>query len=253
MNNGVKQSQNPIAGGGLDMPCGFPSEAYSTTYWIIWRIHRLQIAGRADISRARALDAWMGLAYRFRSCAEHDETFRCYLSEYRYTIFEPGRYLQERELTGFFVDGLSAIECLSFSLYSMAAMLNPREFREDPRVTPTSTAQLFQRLYPDDPVTVALCRLVDREQTPEFAEWSRIRNILAHRVAPTRNLIHPLWAIYEAELGEPAESIATKGIPMGQDLTAARLRWLGEAISAIVSPASEFAKHRFPVNVCLPD
>lgn len=52
-----------------------------------------------------------------------------YMEAYGGAPPEPERYRQERDLFGFFVSGLSAIESTNYGLFAIASMLDPNRFR----------------------------------------------------------------------------------------------------------------------------
>jgi hypothetical protein len=76
-------------------------------------------------SRGQFAGGWNALRYRYQACDEHDREFtRSIQSEQ--TPRE--RYIQERELFGFFVSGQSAIESLCYSLHAIASVIKAVEF-----------------------------------------------------------------------------------------------------------------------------
>src|SRR5215203_1022514 len=111
----------------LEMPSDFPVKPYDS----VWK--RLEglgseynLAGEDNRHQAweQWLSAWIGLAYRFRACAEHDQTFAELVSEVGNNPRQPKQYHQDRELFGFFVSGLSAIESTYYGLFAMGSILD---------------------------------------------------------------------------------------------------------------------------------
>jgi hypothetical protein len=100
----------------LDMPADFPVKPYDS----VWK--SLEGLGGENYRMGEEskyhswyqwLAAWINIAYRFRSCAEHDEAFAESVSKFGDNPRQPEKYHQDRELFGFFVTGLSAIEVKS--------------------------------------------------------------------------------------------------------------------------------------------
>jgi hypothetical protein len=105
--------------------------------------------------------AWLGITNRFRSCAEYDKPFTESVGKFGDTPDWPERYKQERDLFGFFVNGLSAIECACYGLFAVSAWLNPSGFAfrtdaEKSRASPESTLKRFEISFPNDGLTRTL-------------------------------------------------------------------------------------------------
>src|SRR3712207_4890015 len=132
---------------------------------------------------------WNGLVYRFRACAEHDTAFTMSIRRGGKAPQPNERYVQERELFGFFVTGVSAIESFCYSLFAIGAMLNLKEFniieaRHLKAINPKQTTEHFSTVFPNEELTIALAGML---RDAHYDEWCAIRNILAHRAAPGRH------------------------------------------------------------------
>lgn len=110
---------------------------------------------------------------------------------------------------------------LYYCLFAIGSRLSPPNFRfatdKDIRgVKPTSVASAFGTAYPSDALTVALQRVL---AMPEFAEWTEVRNVLAHRVVLGR-------AIYMGKVPTrvPLSELRVSAlrIPLTDQATAAR-------------------------------
>ena len=191
--------------------------------------------------------AWNALAYRFRSCAEHDEAFAASI---RREASQTETYIQERELFGFFVTGWSAIESLFYALYAIGAMLNRQRFPiirpEDMRaINPKNTASKFNKAFKSDPLTEVLRHTTSRQ---EYKDWKEIRNVLLHRIAPSRS--HNIRIEID---GDPLtiEKAYTRGvswwegIPLDDTTTAARRKWLAATLVDVLKAAATFTAQRF--------
>ncbi|HLN32470.1 MAG TPA: hypothetical protein VK395_32380 [Gemmataceae bacterium] len=72
--------------------------------------------------------SWNSVAYRFRACAEHGNAF---IKSVRRAGESPRfaqRFVQERELFNFFVNGISSIETFYYSMFAIASMMSPPAF-----------------------------------------------------------------------------------------------------------------------------
>ncbi len=222
---------------GLKMPADFPLLPYHDFYWKLWGLR----FGQKDFNqqpRSWALDGWQGVAYRFRSCAEHYESYVESLDWHGNTIIEPERYLQERDLFGFFVDGLAVIECLSFSLFAISMFAEPDNFvvqtaRDLKNINPKSVSVKLVKVFPKAEVSDLLRSVV---ALPEFREWSDTRNVLAHRVAPARLLHESAWIMEDVA----EEGFKDKTISISNSSVKRKRQWIGETISCLLDATARF-------------
>lgn len=218
---------------GTTMPEDFPSRAYQSINSCVVR--------RKDTCPGpwgQYAQAWNALAYRFLSCTEHDEAFTSSIKSTGSSPPPHDRYIQERELFGFFVTGLAAIESLCYGLFAIGSMLNPADFplqtAEDmKKVTPNETAAQFANIFPNERVS-NLLRQVTNDQC--FKDWNDIRNIMAHRGAPSR--LH--------HVGGPqhGETLWVKGIPIDETTTKSWRTWLTRTIGELLAAADIFTSQR---------
>jgi hypothetical protein len=185
--------------------------------------------------------AWLGLTYRFRSCTEHDEAFTDSVSRFGDTPDWPERYKQERDLFGFFVTGLSAIECACYGLFAAASWLNPNQFplttgADKSSVNPKRTLEQFKIAFPNESLTRTLQQITDDQ---EYYNWRKARNVLFHRSQPGR-------IIYLSNVGPPrAAEWVLQNIPIDNTVTAARRRWLADSLRSLLTEADNFTAKRF--------
>lgn len=176
---------------------------------------------------------WAGacaaLHYRFLACAEADDGFRSSLSAVGPGPPQPERARQEIALFAFFSSGLSALECLGYGLYFVAAIVDPTAFTLPAhKVGFRAVAKAYQERFESDSIAEELARV---NGSTELDSWRRARNVLIHREATKRH--HTLGGP-SAWLDEPL-SIAT---------TSDRRAWLAGALTALLDPANDFATAR---------
>ena len=208
------------------MPSDFPAEPYESIQ------QRISVDLGESHPEPRKLFAsgWNAVRYRYLACTDHDRDFTHSIQQEQ-THLE--RYHQERDLFGFFVTGLSTIESLCFALHAIGSIINPTKFRirtdqDLTKIDPAKTARRFAASFQADSLTTALEHWTNSE---EFAEWRRLRNILAHRATPGR----------EIYLGGPRNgSIEWSGIRIDQDTTASRRRWFSGTVRGLLEAADAF-------------
>lgn len=179
--------------------------------------------------------AWNAVGYRFISCAQHDEAFTASVSAHGNSPAQPHRFNQEKELFGFFVTGLAALESFCYGAYAFAAMARPQDFdlAQLWMIDPKRTEAQFSIAFPTEALTNALTALI---ADPDFQRWKDIRNVLAHRVAPGRQFF----------AGGPQDSLALwqNGIAINATTTSSRRSWLGGTLRGLLEAADVFtAKH----------
>lgn len=211
------------------MPRDFAVEPYEAI--------RSRVVAKKDAyphSWAQYAGAWNAVAYRFLSCADHDRAFIESIKRAGNAPPQPERYRQERELFGFFVTGLAAIESLCYGLFAIGSMLDAQNFpistpRDMRSISPEKTAKQFAAAFPKEGITAALQQM---RSAQDFRDWKEIRNLLAHRSAPGRAF----------HLGGPhhGEALWVKGIQIDKNTTASRREWLAKTIRALLNAADDF-------------
>ncbi len=214
-------------------PRDFPAKPYNNI------LARLAGETRSRESRRELFSAWNAVVYRFRSCAEYDETFAESVRRAGKAPPSPERYIQERELFCFFVTGMSAIECLCYGLFAIGSMLDARAFpfvttadRRD--VCPEMTADKFVKNFPEYNIASVLKQL---KESQDYQRWKEMRNILSHRSTPARKIF----------VGGDHDGDAVWGetIQIDEDTTASRRRWLAETLGNLLEAADVFTAAKF--------
>ncbi len=224
---------NKLSKFAIEMPDDFQVGAYEAVV--------VRLKDRRDqnpVCWGEYADAWKSIAWRFRACAEHDESFRDLLRKFGVSPQSQQRFNQERELFEFFVSGQSAVESFCYGAYAIGALLDSameKLLRGSPRdVTPKRTAADFQSKFSGTTLANSLSQLVLDQS---FSEWSEIRNVLAHRGHPGRtfNVGGPgpeaVWNIPKLELNE--------------DLTRKRRKWLADTLADLLNGSRAFADTKF--------
>lgn len=186
--------------------------------------------------------AWNAVAYRYKACAEHDIAFTESFNRSSASPSQPERYIQERELFGFFCTGFSAMEACCYALFSIASLHNPSNFRlstdEHFRVTTVGRiARAFNNYFPGKAFTTILLKIY---LSKEFNDWKEARNILTHRAQPGRTA-------YVG--GEKDEQTVWQlcDISIDQRTTSSRMHWLRQTINDLVGCAASFcSENSFP-------
>jgi len=212
---------------GLPVPADFASVSYES-------VNR-RLSAKNDSHPdpwAHYAGAWNAVAYRFISCTQHDELFTRSVERHGCSPQSPERFIQEKELFGFFVTGLSSLESFCYAAYAIAAMVDALNFPlSRPRdIIPEKTSATFSNTFPAEPLTVALNKLVNDHS---FSDWKDVRNILAHRTAPARKF----------HRGGPEDGLAQwlNDIPIDTATTASRRTWLAGTMRGLLDAAAVFA------------
>jgi len=231
MNQSLK-SNKTISTIGLEMPADFPSEPYEAI-----NARLVKMKDPFPESWSQFTGGWRAVAIRFLSCIEHDKNFTLSVKKFTNAPQQPGRYIQERELFGFFVTGLSTIESLCYSLYAIASILDQNNFpiteRELRNVYPETVCLKFYDYYNNENITNELKKLINSQN---YKEWKNIKNILAHRSVPGRHF-------YSG--GEyNGKALWIDRIEINENTTASRLQWLKNKITTLINAINVFTKKK---------
>jgi hypothetical protein len=103
----------------LAVPDDFPAGPFEGAY-----LHALD-----DIIHTEQFTgAWIGMAYRFRSCAENAEAFAALFKEHGSNPPFEQRYAQDREMFEFHANGYGALDSLFYGMYFVAELVKPEDF-----------------------------------------------------------------------------------------------------------------------------
>jgi hypothetical protein len=225
-------STPPVSTIHLEMPDDFEYASYEAVH--------SRIGPRHETHQPQWIEyaiAWSAVANRFYACAEHDEAFTRSIRTHGDAPQQPERYYQECDLFGFFITGLSALENTCYGLYAIASMLDDVYFpikkaRNKKAINPESTADRFRTTFPNESLSRALNKMVD---TQEYEDWKEVRNILAHRGSPGRN-IHRTVGSSDAH----GDALWLNGISLNASTTPSQRAWLAGTLQTLLREADSF-------------
>jgi hypothetical protein len=188
-------------------------------------------------------DSWIAVAYRFITSAEHDIRFRFSMQNPDQNRPQVNHYIQESELFGFFVSGLASLECIYFSCYILAAMLNEKNFPvSDQRlITIDNTIRKYKRHYPSDNLSLVIEGISNEN---EYKNWKDIRNLQAHRMLPSRQNLVTLFPSQPAGTLPKITWIAGAN-SLDINSTASYRAWLATKLIEIIEAIDEFTLKYF--------
>ena len=240
---------NPLNTTGILMPDDFDHSSYDA----IWEHIRPKSHQYPD-ARSQFVAAWNGISYRFRACAHHSNAFtKAIESEHDYE----NRYIQERELLNFFVNGLAVFESFYFAMFAVGAMLRSDKFplqgeKDKKNVKPKMTVQKFRTNFPNDKMTKRMENLVGSKKdtnpsSKKFAEWSDIRNLLAHRQSPPRtHFLNANTGIqYQPPILTGIELAGKESLKIDQNTTLSRRIWLSKRLKILLLETNKFVEDNF--------
>jgi hypothetical protein len=219
---------------GIEMPQDFPAKPYKDII-----NHVADQRDKHPDSWPEFGTAWNAVAYRFRSCAEHDEAFTESIKQFGNSPPMHERYVQERELFCFFVAGRSAIESLCYGLFAIGSMLDASTFplvtpEDKERVYPEMTRDKFGKAFPSEIIATVLKQVM---RSQDYRDWRTMRNILSHRSTPGRRFSRGGEHDGDAVWGEK--------ILIDENTTVSRRRWLANTLSDLLAAADVFAAASF--------
>jgi hypothetical protein len=194
----MQNTNNPL---GLAMPSDFPMTEYLSIN------NNARKRGGSPDGLQHFSGAWNAMAYRFDAVTAYQDALGPALERSRHGVTGSERSRQERDLFGFFSNGFSVFEATFYGLYGLGALVCAADFpisteADQRKINLSFTIDCMQRAFPNDPIIQVLNRI---KGDTDYASWSRIRNVLAHRVAPGRTLFvggdeTPTWKLDDLPL-----------------------------------------------------
>lgn len=197
------------------------------------------IPGRSDPIWEQFATAWNAVAYRFLAAARADARFIN-------AIRRGDRVRQELDLFSFVSTACSSIECLSYAIHAVGAILSASDFpitTEPDRksVHLESTARRLEARYPGDRLPALMARVRVDPEWRQLVDW---RDIEIHRGTPSRQ-IHlsgggttsrpDIWRI---------GSHRGVDVPLGIQITHGKQRWLARTHQELLTEVDAFLSRR---------
>jgi len=222
----------PLSTIGLIMPSDFPVAHYESIN------QRARNHGGDSAVQEQFAGAWNAVAYRFDAVVEYQAALSASLDRSHHGVVGPERSRQERDLFGFFSNGFSVFESVSYGLFSLGALICTTEFPiatpdDQRRISPSSTIRRITNAFREDPVIQVTTSVTT---DPAYVEWSEVRHVLTHRAAPGRNIF------VDREM-RPTEW-KLKSIPLTAEMVAVRRSELSRLLTELLRGIDEFAISR---------
>ena len=216
---------------GLMVPADFPIQPFLSAHNNFVALNKRITF--SDVTFMEYSFAWNALAYRFRSCAEHDDKFTKSVVRFGIAPRIAERYHQEREFHAFFTCGLSTLESLSYGIFAVCSALDHLTFpfaseKDFKQINIKRTATAFLKKYPSHHFGISLENLVNSN---EFQEWQRFRNMLTHRTSPGRSLV----------MGKSGALLRGQTLMIDEQTTRKRRLWLADALTTLLTAAEDFS------------
>lgn len=224
---------------GLVMPADFPTAMFEGVQSVIRDRARLPDALYSEFA-----GAWNAVSYRYFAAIEYGESFSQSIKAHGSSPTPMQRYAQERDLFGFFCNGISTLESFYYGAFAIGSHLQPTVFpfasaKDLRRVTPGNTCGAFEKAFPGLPITATLRAVFD---DPVHDEWSDIRNVLTHRTAPGR----VMYASFGGSDPQLPDEWKLLNIVLDENMTGQRRRGLANLLGTLVGSFEHFVTVAYP-------
>jgi len=226
---------------GVPSPPDFPAETYHKVSYLLdtWPHPECE-------SWEQARGGWHGVGYRFLAVASFDEAWRASLAEGGTAPTPKVRLWQETSLFGFFVAATAVIDCLSYAAFGAGALVQPEAFREmstpetRQRIRTKDVPKRLRAAFPQaslaDSLEVALI-------SDEYVQLDRTRNVLAHRLLPSRrHFVDPVTKRLTRPSEWDLDLRGTETVEMTPDFTATPRGWLAQTLSTVMPDMAAFIR-----------
>ena len=137
---------------GLTVPDDFPADQFEAVYKKLGSTY-----GQRAEYRVFIIGALNAIAYGFTALAEYDKSFRSSITAHGTGPGQPFRYMQERDLFGFFSNAHSVFDAFCFALFAIGALRDSANFplATDPderNVTWSKMLRAYGKAFPSDPI-----------------------------------------------------------------------------------------------------
>jgi hypothetical protein len=216
----------------ITVPDDFPADQFEAVYKKLSSTY-----GERHEYRVFVIGALNPIAYRFTALAEYDESFNALIAEHGTGPGQPFRYMQERDLFGFFSNVFSVFEALCFALFAIGALSTasakfPLATDDDERkVSWSKMRAAYRSAFPADPLLNVLDKIA-KDST--FEELRDIRNILTHRAVGARS--------FGVSVGPSTATIYRLNISLDATTTSSRWRDVAKLLLLGLDATSKFVE-----------
>ena len=133
-------------------------------------------------------------------------------------------------------------------MYMIGALIDQARFpiatpNDLKSINPSMVRDKFLSVFPGDSLGIRLSNLIT---SPEYKQWSDVRNILTHRAQPSR--IHHVVFGAQHQSSSPIEKTELKlaGLELNSQTTAARRGWLVKELTECIDATHQFVRAYFP-------
>jgi hypothetical protein len=215
------------------MPPEFPATTYDA-------IHAA-VTQRGPMSNDYA-GAWNAVPYRYLAMIEHSDAFAASIKQHGPAPVSEERYRQERDLFGFFTNGLSTLESAFYGTFAIGHCLDAAAFPlHEPRdITPTFTRDRYSKTFPGDALVTTFDAVLN---SAVYKELRDLRNVLAHRTASHRHIF--LQAGIPKTVRTDEWEVQGKRIPLESNLTTTRQAGVAGLLATLLEGVRDFVARRF--------
>jgi hypothetical protein len=192
------------------------------------------------------LPAWLAVEYRFSTCFESNKKFTESFIEFRDGPPPSERYIQEKELFHFFIDGYSTLDCFAYALYIVASTIKPTLFPIESsklkKVYFTNILDKFNLIKSDLQHEKIIDKLNLVKDSEDFKDWNRIRNALIHRISPGRTF--HLQVGSTRQRGKTTWNIDNRIFDINECFTSSRFSWLEDSLINLLDAMLDFVSNQ---------
>ena len=221
----------------ISMPSGFPDGVLEEV------MNRICAKVNSPDDREHLVGSRNGVRLRLRACADYSQEFTASVAQAGDAPAAETRYQQERQLFGFFVSGLAALDSLGFFLYFVGSHLRPTDFATNKlwKIDLNSATEAFDKTFPSEALSSKLQGL---KIDPVLENWKDVRNILAHRAAPGRVIYGSVGGASPAPTAEWKIHLHSNrsNLKIDCNLTPPFLGWLISTLGGLIVAADGFTQ-----------
>ncbi|OFW54327.1 MAG: hypothetical protein A2163_05745 [Actinobacteria bacterium RBG_13_35_12] len=220
------------------IPKKFPSCIYSKISSIMYAKNQKYPQSFSEFSYA-----WLAVEYRFCTCFESNKNFTESFKKFGDGPPPSERYIQEKELFHFFVNGYSTLDCFGYALYMVASTIKPTLFPIEPsklkHIYFANTCEKFNSIESDFQHEKIKDKLNLIKNSVEFKDWKIIRNALIHRISPGRTFHQQVGSI--TQRGKTTWNIDNKTFDIDECFTSSRFSWLEDSLISLLDAMLDFS------------